>query len=346
MFQKIEIVIPSEQESQVKKIFEDVHVLDLDYFRSSGSKTRFNVVIQAEQTEEVLDIIQSNFAHTDGFKIVLTPVDYFPRPPEEKKRRFPSIFDIRKERVSREEIYSSIVEMTSLNSVYLWMAVLSSLIAAIGVLNNNVAIIIASMIIAPLLGPAIGLTYGIVMGDLSLARSALKTGVVGVLIGFSIAFVLGMFLTVDLTIPAVITRTNVGQGGFVLALASGFAGALAVSSRQSSTLVGVMISISLMPPLVTFGLLLGAGDFFLAWGALLIFLVNLAAIYFAALLTFYRAGLAPLEPEKAQVAKTMAKRGLAVFFIFLVVLLIVSIFQTILWTDYVQHLPRLTSLPR
>ncbi len=338
MVRLIEMVIPKEQESQAKKILEDLNVPHFDMF-GYESRTRFHIIIKTEKINEVLDTLEHYFASVEGFQIAVIPVEaYFPLPVEDKKLKFPSIFDIKKERVTREEIYNSVVEMTSLNSVYLLMVILSSLVAAVGVLNNNVAIIIASMIIAPLLGPGIGLSYGLVMGDRNLVSMALKTSVLGILIGFIIAFVLGMFLTVDPTIPAIITRTNVGRGGFIVALASGFAGALAVSSRQSSTLVGVMISISLMPPLVTFGLLLGSGDHFLAWGALLIFLVNLVAIYFASLLTFYWEGLQPLESDKAKSAKTMVTRGFLVFFIILVILLVTNIYQTVIWTDYIQYL--------
>lgn len=142
-------------------------------------------------------------------------------------------------------------------------------------------------------------------------------------------------MAVDPTIPSIITRTNVGKGGFIVALASSFAGAISVTSELPSTLVGVMIGISLMPPLVTCGLLVGSGDYFLAWGALLVFLVNLACIYFAALLTFDRAGLEPLEPDKVKSAKKMARRGLAVLSLILVVLFMLDIYQTQLWNLFV-----------
>ncbi|MDI6644585.1 MAG: DUF389 domain-containing protein [Methanobacteriaceae archaeon] len=66
-----------------------------------------------------------------------------------------------------------------------------------------------------------------------------------------------------------------------MALASGFAGSLALITDISSALVGVMIADALLPPLVTYGLLLGSGQYYMAVGALLLFLVNLVAIIFA-----------------------------------------------------------------
>jgi uncharacterized hydrophobic protein (TIGR00341 family) len=221
--------------------------------------------------------------------------------------------------------------MTNLNSIYLLMVILSTLVAAVGVLNNNVALIIGAMIIAPLMGPGIGLSYGIIMGDRDLVFVALKSSMVGILIAFIISVFLGTILTINPTIPSIITRTNVGHGGFIVALASGFAGALAVTTELSSTLVGVMIGISLMPPLVTFGLLVGSGDYFLAWGAFLIFIVNLMCIYFASLLTFYKEELKPLDTNKVESVHKSSKRYIYIFFIILIVLFLVNIYQTEIW---------------
>ena len=129
---------------------------------------------------------------------------YLPAPIAEKNEKLSSIYDIKSERISSEEIYRYILGMTRLNSIYLLMVILSSLVAAIGVLNNNVALIIGAMIIAPLMGPGIGLSYGIVMGDKNLVFMALKSTMVGVLIAFVISVFLGLILTVNPTIPSIL----------------------------------------------------------------------------------------------------------------------------------------------
>lgn len=82
----------------------------------------------------------------------------------------------------------------------------------------------------------------------------------------------------DSIIPSIILRTEIARGGIVLARASGFTGSLALIMDISSALAGLMIAVALLPPLVTFGLLLGSGQYYLAVGVLLIFLVNLVSI--------------------------------------------------------------------
>jgi len=53
-----------------------------------------------------------------------------------------------KERIRREELYSDIETAAQITKVYMAMIIFSSIVAAIGVLNNNVAVIIGAMVIA------------------------------------------------------------------------------------------------------------------------------------------------------------------------------------------------------
>ncbi|MEA3266334.1 MAG: DUF389 domain-containing protein, partial [Candidatus Fermentibacteria bacterium] len=70
-----------------------------------------------------------------------------------------------------------------------------------------------------------------------------------------------------------------------LALASGAAGAIALCAGGSSTLIGVMVAVALMPPIVTAGLLWGGGHS--GWqGGLSLFALNLACIVVSGALVF------------------------------------------------------------
>jgi uncharacterized membrane protein len=70
------------------------------------------------------------------------------------------------------------------------------------------------------------------------------------------------FATVDLNIPEIVSRLDVGYGDIVLAAASGAAGALSFTTGVSASLIGVMVAVALLPPLMVFDLLLGAGHFY------------------------------------------------------------------------------------
>jgi uncharacterized membrane protein len=97
------------------------------------------------------------------------------------------------------------------------------------------------------------------------------------------------------TTPSIVARTAPTILDLVIALASGAAGAYGASNRNVSvSLAGVAISISLVPPLATVGLLLGQGDYNGATGAMLLFLTNFVSIVLAATVVFVLVGIAPI----------------------------------------------------
>ena len=65
----------------------------------------------------------------------------------------------------------------------------------------------------------------------------------------AIAIALGWFATVDVTNPEIAPRLQVSYADFVLALASGAAGALSFTSEVPGSLIGVMVAVALLPPI-------------------------------------------------------------------------------------------------
>lgn len=220
-------------------------------------------------------------------------------PPEEKQP----------ERISRQELYEGIKDAARCSRIYLAMVVLSTIVAAIGLQHNSVAIIIGAMVITPLLAPNVALAFGTTLGDLSLLWRALLTALAGIAMAMVLSVIIGVLLRVDPTLPEVASRTRVGLGDITLALASGCAGALALTTGVSTALVGVAVAVALLPPLVAFGLLLGGGQPALALGALSLFLVNLICVNLAGVITFLVQGIRPAtwwENDRAAKATRIA----------------------------------------
>jgi uncharacterized hydrophobic protein (TIGR00341 family) len=166
-------------------------------------------------------------------------------------------------------------------------------VAAVGLYDNSVAIIIGAMVIAPLLGPNVASSLATALGDLALLRQALLTILAGIAMTMVLSVIIGVLLQVDPVSSEVASRTRVELGDIAVALASGCAGALAFSTGVSATLIGVMVAVALLPPLVTFGLLMGNGQPALATGALLLFLLNLICVNLAGVGTFLVQGIRP-----------------------------------------------------
>ena len=175
------------------------------------------------------------------------------------------------------------------------LLLLSTIIANYGVLKDSTATVIGAMIIAPLMVPIVAAAAALVMGDLNRAGRALlvvASGVSGVVL---VAFVSGAIhpIFISFTTNAQITgRISPSLGDLIVALASGVAGAFAVSRDDvADSLPGVAISISLVPPLAVTGISLSHGEFLAASGSFLLFITNFFSILLAGGLTFVILGL-------------------------------------------------------
>lgn len=202
------------------------------------------------------------------------------------------------------------------------MMVLSSFVASIGVLNNNVAVIIGAMVIAPLLGPNMGLSLATVLKDRDLARISITSIMIGIVIAIVVSFIIGVIVHFDPSITAITLRTDVAVGTIFLAFASGIAGSVAFTSDISSALIGVMVAVALLPPLVVFGLLLGSGNYYLSTGALLLFLVNMVCINLSGLLTFTIQKIRPIKKEETIKSYKLTYLSIGVWVVILIILLI------------------------
>ena len=159
----------------------------------------------------------------------------------EKKRTSP-------EQATREELYAEIDRGSRLDSTFLQLVVLSTIVAAIGLLQSNVTIVIAAMLIAPLLGPNVAMAFGSTLGDRELLFRAGITNAAGVGLSVPCAAAAGFVLPSDITSVELLARTRLGYDSVLLALASGAAGALSLTTRLPSTLTGVMVAVALLPP--------------------------------------------------------------------------------------------------
>jgi len=144
--------------------------------------------------------------------------------------------------------------------------------------------------------------------------------------------VLGFLIQVDPNIPEIPSRTHNGLGHVVLALASGFAGALAFTSGVPATLVGVMVAVALLPPLVTVGLLVGAGLFSQAWGALLLLLTNMICVNLAGVISFRWQGISPTTWWEESIAKRATNLSLMACAGLLAVLITLIVFSERFWS--------------
>jgi uncharacterized hydrophobic protein (TIGR00341 family) len=284
-----------------------------------GGETVTRVLTRAEDAERMLNELQDCCGRGMDLRAVILPVEAaIPRPEEEKGEEGEEAKEKKgPKRLAIEELYQKVSGMASLSKGYFVMAGVASVIAAIGLIRNDVAVIIGSMVIAPLLGPNIGLILAITLADGDLARRSLRTMLSGVVMVLAISILIGFTFSFDPGGHELASRTEVRYSLIVLALATGVAGAYSITTGISEALVGVMVAVALLPPLAASGLYFGAGYGGTAAGALLLFLINVAGINLAGTVTFLLQGVRPREWWEAKKAARAVRMALAVWMLLL-----------------------------
>lgn len=308
----IEMVLPESAGEELRKLLAEQPVLEVRKIGLREGEVLVRILLQGEQSEPVLDLLEKEYGSQEGCRVVVLPVEAtLPRVElvEEAAPAEPLSEEKPPERISRQELYEDISDAARFSRVYFAMVVLSAIVATIGLDHNSVAIIIGAMVIAPLLGPNVALALATTLGDLALARRSVLTGLAGIATVTVMTASIGALLHVDPTMSELASRTQVGLSDVVLAFAAGCAGALAFTTGVSATLVGVMVAVALLPPMVTFGLLLGDGQAALAMGALSLLVANLICLNLAGVVTFLVQGIHPAtwwEKERAKKATRIA----------------------------------------
>jgi uncharacterized hydrophobic protein (TIGR00271 family) len=175
---------------------------------------------------------------------------------------------------------------------YLVFMVAAGVIAAYGVIEANVILIVGAMAVSPDLLPITAACVGLVSRRGLLVRRALVTLAVGMGATCLTAALLTLVLDLLDLLPAgfnlgqsaVFGLTTVNNETIAVALAAGVAGMLALETRASSA-VGVAISITTIPAAAYLGVAAGVGEADEALGALAVLGVNVAMLLISGTLT-------------------------------------------------------------
>lgn len=198
---------------------------------------------------------------------------------EKKKHRarayFASVFSIRDNMMSYEDIDAMMREQTVIHGANMWILMLAILIASIGLNVNSTAVIIGAMLISPLMSGILAMGYSVAVRDLELLKRALVRFATQVAISLITATI--YFLLSPMTVPTeeMIARTTPTLWDVLIALFGGLAGMIGhTRTKHSNVIPGVAIATALMPPLCTagYGIATGQMDFFL--GAFYLFVIN------------------------------------------------------------------------
>jgi uncharacterized hydrophobic protein (TIGR00271 family) len=204
-------------------------------------------------------------------------------------------FDMRVPQLTRQErinLFERLESGSRWDFDFLALMSLSTVIAALGLIQNSTAVVIGAMLVAPLMTPLIAAGVTLVQGNLRLMRQALRS------VGYGFMLAVGLGLLAGLCAPVrELTRELAARGSpnildLGIAFFSGVAAAYALARPGlSAALPGVAIAAALVPPLATVGISLAFGEGANALGAALLFATNVIVIVLGAAFAFHACGV-------------------------------------------------------
>lgn len=324
----VEFAVPSESADAVRVVLSQDPPIEIWDEARSESRFVVKLLLDAERTGSVVDRLEKSLGDEFDFRLIISTVEAaLPRRDREEDENSATTEGAESSGatigISREELYNDVWDMTVLSPVMIATAALSSVVAAVGMMRDSMAVIIGAMVIAPLLGPNVGLALGTTLADRKLLWRALKANATGSSVALLLAILIGLIFHVDLHSEELSLRTQVGLSDIALALAAGAAGVLALSTGVSAALVGVMVAVALLPPTVAIGLMIGSGEWGLAGSAGLLLAVNIICVNLAGTATFLVQGVLPLTWWEADRARKMAMGALGIWTFMLAALVVV-----------------------
>lgn len=314
----VEVIIKAESASTILDIAQKHEILDfrLGIVGDDGKQTA-RMLVTDDTIQSVLDDLQVIHGTHPSSLIVVLPVETsLPEPSEQARKEEDSAT------ATRESLYEDIEKNTQLNLNFVILILLSTCVGAFGLIEDNVTIVIGAMVIAPLLGPNIAFGLGTALGDTDLMRKAALSGSVGIILSIILSFIISAFWPSDISSLELTARTKVGIDSIILALASGAAAALSLTTGLSNILVGVMVAVALLPPAATIGIMLGQGNISLAIGASLLLSVNIVCVNLASKIVFFFKGIHP----RTWLKKKKAKHSIVVFIFGWLMTLVILVF--------------------
>ena len=193
-----------------------------------------------------------------------------------------------------ETVEQQTSESAELSLSFVAFMILATMIAALGIIQDSIILIIGAMVVGPEFGPLAGLSVALVERRRGLAGRSLRALAVGFPVGIGAAFLLTLALRAlesapddltELLRPATLFVSHPDEYSVLVALLAGTAGALSLSTAKSGALVGVLISVTTIPAAANVGVAAAYADWSEVRGAATQLAVNLTCIVVAVVAT-------------------------------------------------------------
>lgn len=281
----IQIAVPEDQREAMIEVLEERNLgyTVTDGRAGEGNRAIISFVLPADAVEHVLNDLEAEGFDTETFTVSV----------ETEFSTFDGIDEVQDtwaktpNKIAPETLRSKAKDLRLNTRSYLWMMVLSTVIATAGILLSSPAIIVGSMVLAPIVSPMLTASVGAVRDDREMVLNSVHMQALGLGVAIVGAFLFSLlakyFFAVPMaldvsTIESVSSRFAPGILAITVGLASGAAGAFGLVTKGQVSIVGVMIAAALIPTAAASGVGLAWGQPIIGVGALILLLVTIIAV--------------------------------------------------------------------
>lgn len=208
---------------------------------------------------------------------------------------FERFFRVRVPQLEREDriaLFDRLQTQSRWNFDFVFLMILATGIAGLGLMQSSPAVVIGAMLVAPLMTPLLGSGLALVQGNLPLMRTCLRSIFFGFFAALGVGALLGWIGPLSELTAELAGRGNPSLLDFGVAALSGIAASYCVARPGlSSALAGVAIAAALVPPIATVGISLTLQEWANAEGAALLFGTNVVTIVLSSCFTFFAIGV-------------------------------------------------------
>ena len=252
--------------------------------------------------------------------------------------------------VSYPELRERAEDLKPERTTYLVFAALSAIVAVGGLLLNSAIIIVGAMVISPFAGSTLSASVGWVLGDREMIVDSAISQTLGLVIAFVGAALMSLLLQRTGFVPPSLVVGRIDQVSafltpnlltFAIAIAAGFAGALALATDLPVSIAGVAVAAAIVPAAATAGIGVVWGEPIILLGAVVLLLMNIVFINVAAYLGLvslgYRSSVIRSLPQDVHASlRTGAYAVIVVVFAVVVVLVTMATYQHIVYEQAVN----------
>jgi len=187
----------------------------------------------------------------------------------------------------RNKFSQKIIDSSAPTIDFYFLVIVSTLIVTMGLMDDNVILVIGGMLVTPLLSPLLAVSLGIVIKDGKVIMRSLKILFSSFAFGFIISFFVGLFGGVNVDEISLINKMVPTLFLFLISMVAGVAASYTwVKPELHESLAGIAVTVTLIPPLSAIGLAAAATSWTTFHNTLNLFVLNILGIVISSLIIF------------------------------------------------------------